>query len=218
MSKYWPIAAAAFGNNRFQRCKNNMTRIAEIERKTKETQIFCRLELDGESQVDVATQIPFFDHMLTLFAVHGRLGLTCRARGDLEVDFHHTVEDVGLVLGEVLAGALGDKKGICRYGQALTPMDEALSQVVIDLSGRPYLVFNLPSVAGPQKPMEAPLVKEFLRAFSVKGGFNLHVEVKYGENWHHILESVFKGMGRALKEAVAIDRSIKGVLSSKGSL
>ncbi len=195
-----------------------MPRTAEIERKTKETRIFCRLDLDSDDQVDIATQIPFFDHMLTLFAVHGRFSLTCRARGDLEVDFHHTMEDVGLVLGEALARALGDKKGIRRYGQALTPMDDALSQVVIDLSGRPYLVFRLPAPAGPQIPLEAPLVKEFLRAFSVRGALNLHVDVSYGENWHHILESVFKSMGRALKEAVTIDRSIKGVLSSKGSL
>ncbi len=195
-----------------------MPRTAEIERKTKETRIFCRLDLDDSSRVDVVTQIPFFDHMLTLFAVHGRFGLTCRAKGDIEVDFHHTVEDVGLVMGKALALALDDKKGICRYGQALTPMDEALSQVAIDLSGRPYLVFKLPPTASPQRPMEASLVKEFLKSFSVKGGMNLHIEVKYGENWHHILESVFKGMGRALKEAVTIDRSIKGVLSSKGSL
>ncbi len=195
-----------------------MARIAEIERKTKETQIFCRLNLDSDDQVDVSTEIPFFDHMLTLFAVHGRFGLTCTAKGDLNVDFHHTVEDVGLVLGTALAQALGDKRGICRYGHAFTPMDDALSRVVVDLSGRPYLVFRLPDVSDPQRPMEASLVKEFLRAFSVKGAMNLHVSVDYGENWHHILESVFKGMGRALNTAVTIDKNLKGVLSSKGSL
>ena len=195
-----------------------MARTCSIERNTNETRINAQLDLDGQGRADIHTGIGFFDHMLTLCCVHGRFDLTLNAQGDLDVDFHHTVEDVGLVLGQAIDEALGDRRGIRRYGIATTPMDDALGEVAIDLSNRPYLVFNLPAQTEASGPFDRGLAKEFLRAVAVKGGMNLHVNVRYGENEHHVLESVFKSFGRALNQAVAIDEAQDGVRSSKGVL
>lgn len=195
-------------------------RHAIVERKTRETNIRVELNLDGSGHHAIASGIPFFDHMLTLFSVHGFFDLTVAARGDIDVDFHHTVEDVGLVLGQALDQALGDRRGIRRYGDATTPMDETLSSVAIDLSGRPFLVYNLPDPNGIRcrGAFDAFLAKEFFRAFSVQGRLNLHINVAYGENEHHIIESIFKALGRALDTAVSFDPRIQGVRSSKAAL
>ncbi len=195
-----------------------MERIAELERKTKETQIRLKLNLDGSGSYEIDTGIGFFDHMLTLMAVHGQLDLEVAARGDIEVDLHHTVEDVGLVLGEVIQKTLGDRKGICRYGHAVIPMDDALTEVTLDLSNRPYLKFLMPGKAPRQNDFDSSLASEFFRALAYKAGLNLHVRFAYGDNWHHMIEAAFKGLGRALREAAAMDNRIKGVPSSKGSL
>lgn len=195
-----------------------MERVAEIERKTKETAIRVALNLDGKGRAEVSTGIAFFDHMLTLLAVHGFLDLTVKAKGDLDVDSHHTVEDVGLVFGDTLNQTLGDRKGIHRYGHAVAPMDDALSSVTVDLSNRPYLVFNYPAIGASGTGFNLSVAKEFFRAFANRGGLNLHINVSYGENEHHILESIFKAMGIALNQAFSMDARIKGVRSSKGSL
>jgi imidazoleglycerol-phosphate dehydratase len=195
-----------------------MTRKTELERITKETQIQVRLDLDGTGKVLADTGIGFFDHMLTLLGVHGFLDLSVTAKGDLEVDHHHTIEDVGLSLGEALVKALGERKGIRRYGFAVTPMDESLARVAVDLSNRPYLVFLLPERMYPDPGFDVTLIKEFMRAFSNKAGLNLHIEVPYGENQHHVIEAVFKSLGRALAQAVELDSRIQGVRSSKGTL
>jgi imidazoleglycerol-phosphate dehydratase len=195
-----------------------MQRQSEIERITAETNIRAQLGLDGNGLNDIQTGIPFFDHMLTLFSVHGFFDLAMSAEGDLEVDFHHTVEDVGIVLGGALNQALGDRKGICRYGHAVTPMDESLAEVIIDLSKRPYLVVHLPQLVPVRSDFDYLLLKEFLRAFSTHGGLNLHVNVPYGENEHHMIEAVFKSLGRALDQACSLDGRIKSVRSSKGKL
>jgi imidazoleglycerol-phosphate dehydratase len=195
-----------------------MKRSAESQRKTKETQIRAEISLDGSGQYDIATGIGFFDHMLTLMSVHGLFDVSLTAHGDIEVDYHHTVEDVGLVLGGTISQALGDRRGIVRYGQAVIPMDDALAEVSIDLSNRPYLVFRMPENMPRQGDFEVSLAKEFFRAVSQQGGMNLHITIAYGENWHHMIEAVFKGFGRALRQAVAMDPRMKGVPSSKGSL
>lgn len=195
-----------------------MKRSAESQRKTRETQIRAEISLDGSGQYDITTGIGFFDHMLTLMAVHGLLDVSLSAHGDIEVDYHHTVEDVGLVLGGTISQALGDRKGIARYGHAVIPMDDALAEVSIDLSNRPYLVFRTPQCMPQQGDFESSLAKEFFRAVSQQGGMNLHITIAYGENWHHMIEAVFKGFGRALRQAVAMDARMKGVPSSKGSL
>ncbi len=195
-----------------------MERTAEIERKTKETAIRVGLNLDGSGSLEVSTGIPFFDHMLTLLAVHGFFDLTVKAKGDLEVDSHHTVEDIGIVFGDTLNKSLGDRKGIKRYGHAVTPMDDALSAVTVDLSNRPYLVFNVPPIAFCDAHFNLSVAKEFFRAFANRGGLNLHINVFYGENEHHVLESIFKGLGNALDQACSFDRRIIDVRSSKGSL
>jgi imidazoleglycerol-phosphate dehydratase len=195
-----------------------MQRIAEVERKTKETAIQVTLNLDGNGKSEVSTGISFFDHMLTLLAAHGFFDLAVKAKGDLEVDSHHTVEDVGLVFGDTLNKALGDRKGIYRYGHAVTPMDDALSSVSLDLSNRPYLVLNCPGVYSSGIGFDLSVAKEFFRAFANRGGLNLHINVSYGENEHHILESIFKAMGRALNQACSLDQRISGVRSTKGSL
>ena len=191
---------------------------AEIERKTNETAIRVSLKLNGIGESEISSGIPFFDHMLTLFAVHGFFDLEVKAKGDLEVDFHHTVEDVGLVLGDALDQALGNRKGIKRFGHAVTPMDDALTAVTIDLSKRPFLAYHVPELTTSATGFNLVLVKEFMRAFVNRGGLNLHVNVFYGENEHHIIESMFKALGRALDQAVARDERIKNVRSSKGSL
>ncbi len=193
-------------------------RVAEIDRKTGETEIQIRFNLDGTGTPDIATGIPFFDHMLTLFTVHGLFDLSVAARGDIEVDYHHTVEDVGLVLGDALDQALGDRKGISRYGSAVTPMDEVLTTVAVDLSRRPFLVYQVPHTGYGGGDFDVYLAKEFFRAFVNRSGMNLHINVAYGENQHHIIESVFKAAGRAMDQAAAFDPRITGVRSSKGML
>ncbi|MEE8397944.1 MAG: imidazoleglycerol-phosphate dehydratase HisB [Desulfobacterales bacterium] len=193
-------------------------RIAEVKRKTAETVINVRLEMDGEGTHDISTGIAFFDHMLTLFSVHGFFDLSVKANGDTDIDFHHTVEDVGLVMGDVFSQALGDRKGIIRYGHAVTPMDDALAAVTIDLSNRPYLVFNVPPVEGKGQNFNLSITKEFFRAFATRGGMNLHINVMYGENEHHVIESIFKAVGRAMDQAAGSDERITGIRSSKGSL
>ncbi|MBR9986466.1 MAG: imidazoleglycerol-phosphate dehydratase HisB [Desulfosarcina sp.] len=195
-----------------------MTRTCRLERKTTETQVKVELNLDGQGRADIKTGIAFLDHMLTLFCVHGRFDLDIQAKGDLEVDYHHTVEDVALVLGEAVSTALDNRFGIRRYGFAVTPMDDALAEVAIDLSNRPFLVYHLPSELASVGRFDRGLAKEFFRAFAVKGGMNLHINVQYGENEHHVLESVYKSAGRALKQAVSIDTDHRGVRSSKGVL
>jgi imidazoleglycerol-phosphate dehydratase len=196
-----------------------MSREAVIERTTSETSLRTRLNLDGTGVSNVHSGIPFFDHMLTLFARHGLFDLDLDAKGDLEVDFHHTVEDAGITLGQAVAKALGEKKGIRRYGFAYVPMDEALVRAVIDLSGRPYLVYEPPS------PVEAiggnfsfQLVEEFLRAIAVSAAMNLHVEILAGRDAHHMAEGVFKALARALDAATQIDPRVEGVPSTKGVL
>ncbi len=193
-------------------------RQASIDRETNETNIGVELNLDGSGKADVNTGIPFFDHMLTLFSVHGFFDLVIRARGDLDVDFHHTVEDIGLVLGTVFDKALGDRKRINRFGHAVTPMDDALAEVTVDLSNRPFLVYHVPDAMNAGTVFDTALAKEFFRSFSVKGGLNLHINVKYGENDHHVMEAVFKALGRSLDHAVSFDKRLAGVRSSKGIL
>ncbi|MBF0377109.1 MAG: imidazoleglycerol-phosphate dehydratase HisB [Desulfamplus sp.] len=195
-----------------------MARTAVIKRQTKETNIEATITLEGSGKANISTGIPFFDHMLNLFTVHGFFDLELTAKGDLDVDFHHTVEDIGLVLGQLISTALGDRKGISRYGEGAVPMDEAFSRVNVDLSNRPFLIYNLPQTIRTSGAFDAYLAKEFFRAFSVQSGMNLHINALYGENEHHILESIFKALGRALKIACSIDAQIIGVLSSKGVL
>ena len=194
-------------------------RTAAADRKTKETHIQVELSLDGSGKIkQISSGIPFFDHMLALFAIHGFFDLTIEAKGDIEVDYHHTIEDLGLVLGDVFNDALGNRKGIHRYGYAVTPMDEALSSVAVDLSNRPFLVYNVPETLMQSGNSLTCLSKEFFRAFATRCGMNLHINVSYGENEHHILESIFKAVGRSLDEAVSLDARISSVRSSKGVL
>ncbi len=195
-----------------------MDRSAEVERKTRETNIRVALELDGQGRAEISTGIPFFDHMLTLFAVHGFFNLTVHAEGDLEVDLHHTVEDVGLVLGDAFVRALGERRGIRRYGHAVTPMDDALAAVTIDLSNRPFLIYRLPEIDPSGIAFNPQQAREFCRALAFRGAMNLHIRVAYGENEHHVLEAVFKALGRSLDQACTLDDRISGVRSSKGSL
>ncbi|MCK5508616.1 MAG: imidazoleglycerol-phosphate dehydratase HisB [Desulfobacterales bacterium] len=195
-----------------------MERTSEVDRKTEETVINIKLNLNGKGKHEISTGIPFFDHMLALFAVHGFFDLCISAKGDIEVDFHHTVEDVGLVLGDAFDRALGDRRGITRYGFAVTPMDDALASVAIDLSKRPYLIFNIPNLKTAVSKFDFSLAKEFFRAFSTRGGMNLHINVSYGENEHHIIESIFKAVGRAMDQAVSFDDRITDVRSTKGTL
>ena len=193
-------------------------RKARKYRKTSETEISLSLGLDGKGQGKIKTGIPFFDHMLNLFARHGLFDLEVKAKGDLDVDLHHTVEDVGIVLGQALATALGKKEGIRRYGCAHVPMDETLARVVVDLSGRPYLELRGLNRRGRAGNFSAQLVEEFLRALSVQGGMNLHAEILYGRDVHHQIEAIFKALAKALQEAVARDPRVKGVLSTKGRI
>jgi imidazoleglycerol-phosphate dehydratase len=193
-------------------------RCAEIERKTAETQISIKLNLDGEGTCDIATGIGFLDHMLTLLAKHSFMDLTVKAKGDLEVDSHHTVEDIGIVLGEALREALGDKAGIHRYGNCFIPMDETLVQVCLDFSGRPFLVFGaeIPKILLGNYDTE--MTEEFFRAVAMHCGLTLHIRVLYGSNVHHIIEAIFKAFARAVAEAASVDPRVKGVMSSKGVL
>ena len=195
-----------------------MMRQAVKERKTLETAVSVSIGLDGSGKADIATGVGFFDHMLTLFAKHGLFTLDVQATGDLAVDCHHTVEDVGIVLGQALNKAAGEKKGICRYGQFLVPMDEALVQVVLDFSGRPFLAFDAELGQGRVGEMDVEMVEEFLRALAVNAGLTLHVRMLTGKNRHHIIEAIFKALGRALAASLAIDPRVQGVPSSKGVL
>jgi imidazoleglycerol-phosphate dehydratase len=194
-------------------------RKAIIKRKTKETDITADLALDGKGTYKISTGIPFMDHMLELMTKHGLMDLKLKAKGDLHIDDHHTVEDVGLTIGDALKQALGDMRGIRRYGSASVPMDETLADVALDISGRAYLVFN---VCYPKrskiKAFDVDLVVDFLQAFVSKAGITLHVNVPYGRNTHHMVEAVFKALGRALREAAEKDTRVKGVPSTKGKL
>jgi imidazoleglycerol-phosphate dehydratase len=194
------------------------TRTATIDRKTSETAIKLTLTLDGEGNSDVRTGIPFFDHMLTLFARHGLFDLKVEAKGDIEVDFHHTVEDTGIALGQALAKALADKSGIRRYGSAYVPMDEALARVVVDCSGRPFLAYEAPRGVEAIGLFPFQLVEEFLRALAVNAGLTLHVSILAGRDAHHMAEGIFKALGRALDIAVSHDERVKGIPSTKGVL
>jgi imidazoleglycerol-phosphate dehydratase len=195
-----------------------MSRKASIERITKETQIRLSIDLDGKGKAKICTSVPFLDHMLDLFTRHGLFDLEVEAKGDIDIDFHHTVEDIGIVLGQAFREALGDKKGIRRYGQATVPMDETLAAVVTDLSGRPYLVYNARIPKVKIGDFDVELVREFFQAFVNNCGANLHINVMYGENVHHILEACFKAAARALDQATQVDQRIEGVLSTKGKL
>jgi imidazoleglycerol-phosphate dehydratase len=195
-----------------------MSRKATIERITRETQIRLTLDLDGTGDAKVCTSVSFLDHMLNLFARHGLFDLEVEAKGDIDIDFHHTVEDIGIVLGEAIKSALGPKEGIRRYGQATLPMDETLASVAVDLSGRPYLVYNvtLPKVKIGEFDVE--LAREFFQALTNNLAANIHINVMYGDNVHHILEACFKALARALDQASQHDQRIAGVLSTKGKL
>ena len=191
-------------------------RKSQLSRKTKETDIFIQLDLDGGGRAEISTGIGFLDHMLTALAVHSGMDLTVRAKGDLEVDCHHTVEDVGILLGQVLGQALGNKSGIARYGSAWIPMDEALASSVLDVSGRPFLRFECAFQHAMMGGMETAMVEEFFRALAMNAGITLHLSVPYGANDHHKAEALFKAFAHALKVAAA--RTDGGVLSTKGVL
>ncbi|MCJ8008990.1 imidazoleglycerol-phosphate dehydratase HisB [Lederbergia wuyishanensis] len=191
-------------------------RSASNKRETFETKIDLECRLDDPSVVEIQTGVGFFDHMMEAFARHGRIGLTLKVDGDLHIDSHHTVEDAGIVLGKALREALGDKKGIVRYGSSYVPMDETLGFAAIDISGRPFLHFEGEFQTQSLGNFDTELVKEFFRAFAFNAGITLHVRVLYGENTHHKIEAIFKAVGRALAEAIRIDPNIKGVNSTKG--
>lgn len=190
-------------------------RTASLTRNTFETKITCTLSLE-EGESSISTGIGFFDHMLILMAKHGRFTLNLQAKGDLEVDTHHTVEDVGIVMGQVFRQALGDRKGLIRYGTSFTPMDECLARVCTDIGGRYYLVYDVPVVRERVGDFESEMMEEFFIAFAQNAKINLHIATLYGRNQHHLFEAVCKGVGRALKEACTIDPTIKGYLSTKG--
>jgi imidazoleglycerol-phosphate dehydratase len=198
---------------------NGNGRQARVERKTKETEIALQLNLDGTGSSKVQTPIPFFSHMLEAWSKHGLVDLAVEASGDVEVDIHHTVEDVGIVLGQALRQALGDKKGIVRYGTAFVPMDEALVQASVDISGRPFLVFDVPVARTRVSNFDLDMLQEFFRAFAFNAEITLHVTMHYGHNLHHIAEAVFKSVARALAEATRLDPRIAGIMpSTKGTL
>ena len=195
-----------------------MNRVAAVNRETAETKIALQLNLDGTGKSAIDSGIGFFDHMLNLMTVHGQLDLDLRCDGDLEVDGHHSVEDIGIALGDAFKEAISDKKGICRYGTFYLPMDESLAFVTLDISGRPFLVYD----GGEMSPMvggfDTELTEEFLRAFAMHAGITLHVKVLYGTNTHHKIEAIFKALGHALRIAVSQDPKVTGVPSTKGML
>ncbi|MBO5245410.1 MAG: imidazoleglycerol-phosphate dehydratase HisB [Selenomonadales bacterium] len=193
-------------------------RTASVTRQTAETDIRLSLNLDGIGKSDIKSGVGFFDHMLTLFAKHGGFDLAVECRGDIEVDGHHTVEDIGIVLGQAFAQCTADKKGMARYGSWLLPMDETLIMAAVDISGRPFLVYDAPVDAPMIGAYDTELTEEFLRAFVVHAGITLHVKKMHGKNAHHIVEGIFKALGRVMRQATRIDASIQGVLSTKGSL
>lgn len=193
-------------------------RSCEVKRQTRETQISLKLNLDGRGYTEIDSGIPFLNHMLTLFGVHGFFDLIVKAEGDTEVDGHHTVEDIGICLGQALKKILDDFSGINRYGSCSLPMDEARADVAIDLSNRPYLHYNADNLEAKTGAFDTALVQEFLRALALHGGMTLHVDVPYGQNTHHIIEAVFKALGRTLDQATAVNTRLEAPLSSKGSL
>ena len=195
-----------------------MTRTAKIDRKTAETDIQLQLDLDGTGKSEISTGVGFFDHMLVLLAKHAAFDLDVRAAGDLHVDQHHTVEDVGICLGLALREALGDKAGICRYGHFTLPMDEVLATAAVDLGGRPYFVFNVDFSTPKIGDFDSELIEDFWQAFAVNAAANLHITAHYGRNSHHLAEGVFKATARALRMAVQADDRIRGVPSTKGTL
>ena len=193
-------------------------RKATIRRKTMETEVSAAIDLDGKGKGRIDTSVPFLDHMLNLFARHGLLDLTIRSHGDTEIDDHHLVEDVGICLGEAVRKALGDRKGISRYGAAVVPMDESLCSVAMDLSGRPHLIWHAELGEGRVGEFDPTLLREFFKSFSDHSGITLHINLVYGTNLHHMAEAIFKSFARAFKGAIAIDERLEGVLSTKGSL
>ncbi len=193
-------------------------RKASQHRKTAETEIEVTLDIDGSGRAEINTGAPFFDHMLTLFAKHSLCDLTVQADGDIEVDYHHTVEDVGIVLGSCFKAALGDKRGISRYGWSLLPMDETLARVALDFSGRPFLEFRAPANVPPIRDFPFQLVEEFLRAFANNVGANIHTEILYGRDSHHMAEAIFKGLAKATDLACRPDPRVAGVPSTKDTL
>ena len=195
-----------------------MNRVAAVNRETAETKIALQLNLDGTGKSAIDSGIGFFDHMLNLMTVHGQLDLDLRCDGDLEVDGHHSVEDIGIALGDAFKEAIGDKKGICRYGTFYLPMDESLAFVTLDISGRPFLVYDGGEMAPMVGGFDTELTEEFLRAFAMHAGITLHVKVLYGTNTHHKIEAIFKALGHALRIAVSQDPKVTGVPSTKGML
>jgi imidazoleglycerol-phosphate dehydratase len=195
-----------------------MSRAASVNRKTNETSIELALNIDGEGNATLNTGVPFLTHMLDLFAKHGQFNLTVNASGDTDVDDHHTTEDIGICLGQVLREALGDKKGIKRYGNAFVPMDETLAQVVVDLSNRPHLEMRAEFPSQKVGTFDTELVHEFMWKLALEARMNLHIIVHYGQNTHHIIEAIFKALARALDEATSIDPRMKGIPSTKGML
>ena len=193
-------------------------RQATIKRDTTETQVLVELALDGTGQGRISTTIPFLDHMLGLLAKHGFFDLTVQAKGDTEIDDHHTVEDIGIVVGQALAQALGTKQGVSRFGWASVPLDETLAQVTVDLSGRPFLVYHVQLPQRRIKAFDLGLFEDFFQAFATHGALNLHINLLYGRNPHHIMEAVFKALAKALDQATALDSRVTGVLSTKGKL
>ncbi len=189
-----------------------------VSRKTKETDITVSINLDGTGDYKIDTPFPFLTHMLSAFSKHGFFDVEIKAKGDIEIDEHHTVEDLGIVLGEALAKSWGDKIGIRRFGTAVIPLDEALSEVVVDLSGRPYLVYNVKNARKKIKDFDCGLIEHFFRSLVDQCKINLHINLRYGKDQHHILETVFKAFGRALDQAIQIDPRQSGVASTKGSL
>lgn len=193
-------------------------RYAEINRETSETQITVQFTIDGNGNSQIDTGIPFMDHMLTLFARHGFFDLAIKATGDLEVDYHHTLEDLGLVMGEALVKAAGDKKGIRRYGNFSLPMDETLVLIALDFSGRPGLYYDVCPPATSVKDIDVQLFHEFFQALCVKSGLNLHIKMLSSSETHHLFEAIFKGLAKALDQALTVDPKIQGVLSTKGCI
>ena len=198
--------------------KAQTNRRATIERTTSETQVKVELVLDGTGRGQIQTTIPFLDHMLTLLAKHGFFDLTVQAKGDTDIDDHHTIEDIGIVIGDALKQALGSKEGIRRFGWASIPLDETLAQVTVDLSGRPYLVYHIALPQRRIKTFDLGLFEDFFQAFTTHAALNLHVNLLYGRNPHHIMEAVFKALAKALDQATGLDGRVSGVPSTKGRL
>lgn len=193
-------------------------RVGTLTRTTKETDISVEINLDGRGNNSISTGIPFLDHMLDLFSKHGFFDLTVKCKGDIEIDYHHTIEDLGLALGDAIKQALGDKAGIKRYGSFLLPMDEALAQIALDLSGRPFLVYNVDVPVSRIKDIDVQMFHEFFYALSIRVGMNLHIDLIRGNEIHHCLEAIFKGFAKALDIAVSYDDRLEGVMSTKGVL